>query len=189
VTEAPPKTSRAERARLTQEGILAVALRLFAERGYDATSLQDIADEMKLTKAAVYYHFPTKVEILQALAEPFYVAMSAVIEAAADLGTRRARIDAMAHGFVDVMLSQRAVMSVLDSDPVMHGQMKAAKTMDDLQARGIQVLYGDHPTPDHLLAVAAVAGLADAVSVLHELSDEEIRVVLVRAVKRLIPER
>lgn len=43
-----------------QEQLLGIACRLFARRGYEGTSLRDIAEEAKITKAALYYHFPNK---------------------------------------------------------------------------------------------------------------------------------
>ncbi|MFI5843924.1 TetR/AcrR family transcriptional regulator [Catenuloplanes sp. NPDC051500] len=48
----------------TRDRILQVALRLFADNGYAATSLQKIADELGVTKAALYFHFKTKEDIL-----------------------------------------------------------------------------------------------------------------------------
>lgn len=51
----------------TRERILDVALDLFTERGYDGTSLREIAEELGLTKAALYYHFESKEDILLAL--------------------------------------------------------------------------------------------------------------------------
>jgi AcrR family transcriptional regulator len=51
----------------TRDRILAVALRLFAENGYAATSLQKIADELGVTKAALYFHFKTKEDILKGI--------------------------------------------------------------------------------------------------------------------------
>jgi len=48
----------------TKERILEVALRLFNERGYDKTSLREIAEELGITKAALYYYFETKRQIL-----------------------------------------------------------------------------------------------------------------------------
>ena len=53
-------SARAAQAERTRQQILETAQRLFTELGYDATSLQMIADEMGLTKAAVYYHFRAK---------------------------------------------------------------------------------------------------------------------------------
>jgi AcrR family transcriptional regulator len=57
----------------TRSRILAVASELFTEQGYEATSLREIADRLDLTKAALYYHFRSKDEILRALLEPFDV--------------------------------------------------------------------------------------------------------------------
>jgi AcrR family transcriptional regulator len=51
----------------TRERILDVALGLFVEQGYDKTSLREVAERLGLTKAALYYHFPSKADILMAL--------------------------------------------------------------------------------------------------------------------------
>jgi AcrR family transcriptional regulator len=55
----------------TRAQLQSVALELFAQRGYDSTSLREIADRLGITKAAVYYHFRTKDEILASLIEDF----------------------------------------------------------------------------------------------------------------------
>jgi TetR/AcrR family transcriptional regulator, cholesterol catabolism regulator len=49
---------------LTREGILEAAARIFSERGFHATSMQDIADAVHLQKASLYHHFSSKQEIL-----------------------------------------------------------------------------------------------------------------------------
>src|ERR1700735_5051389 len=48
----------------TRERILDIALELFTEQGYDKTSLRDIAERLGTTKAALYYHFKSKSDIL-----------------------------------------------------------------------------------------------------------------------------
>ena len=48
----------------TRERILDVALELFNDRGYDKTSLREIAERLGITKAALYYHFDSKEDIL-----------------------------------------------------------------------------------------------------------------------------
>lgn len=60
-----------ERRTNTREQIRTVALEMFAERGYDRTSLREIAEQLGVTKAAVYYHFKTKEDILVSLLEDF----------------------------------------------------------------------------------------------------------------------
>jgi AcrR family transcriptional regulator len=47
-----------------REAILDVALELFNEQGYEKTSLREIADRLGVTKAALYYHFEKKEDIL-----------------------------------------------------------------------------------------------------------------------------
>jgi AcrR family transcriptional regulator len=51
----------------TRTRILDVALDLFVEKGFDGTSLREIAERLGLTKAAIYYHFASKDDILMAL--------------------------------------------------------------------------------------------------------------------------
>jgi AcrR family transcriptional regulator len=65
----PGRRGEAERpdAGSTKERILDVALELFTEKGFDATSLREIAERLGVTKAAIYYHFASKDEILMAL--------------------------------------------------------------------------------------------------------------------------
>ncbi|MEV7420484.1 helix-turn-helix domain-containing protein [Streptomyces sp. NPDC089919] len=48
----------------TRQRIQDVALELFAEQGYEKTSLREIAEKLEVTKAALYYHFKTKEDIL-----------------------------------------------------------------------------------------------------------------------------
>ena len=52
---------------MTREDILEAAARIFGEKGFDATSMQDIAEAVHLQKASIYYHFDSKQEILTAI--------------------------------------------------------------------------------------------------------------------------
>lgn len=53
----------------TRQRIQDVALDLFAEKGYDKTSLREIAEHLDVTKAALYYHFKTKEDILRSVVD------------------------------------------------------------------------------------------------------------------------
>jgi AcrR family transcriptional regulator len=68
-----------ERRRNTREQIRNVALEMFAERGYAGTSLREIAERLGVTKAAVYYHFPTKEDILASLLQDYLVQLDELI--------------------------------------------------------------------------------------------------------------
>ncbi|WIB78279.1 helix-turn-helix domain-containing protein [Curtobacterium sp. MCPF17_002] len=65
-TDAPDRGTRrtgAETRRRAQQ----IALELFTEHGYEATSLRRIADVLGINKASLYYHFPSKEAILRSL--------------------------------------------------------------------------------------------------------------------------
>ncbi|MGW2331165.1 TetR/AcrR family transcriptional regulator [Streptomyces sp. NPDC001700] len=51
----------------TRQRIQDVALDLFAKQGYEKTSLREIAEQLDVTKAALYYHFKTKEDIVLSL--------------------------------------------------------------------------------------------------------------------------
>ncbi|MFI5533700.1 TetR/AcrR family transcriptional regulator [Kitasatospora sp. NPDC051853] len=53
----------------TRGRIVEVALELFSEQGYQETSLREIADRLGVTKAALYYHFKTKDDIVHGIIE------------------------------------------------------------------------------------------------------------------------
>nr|WP_208865660.1 TetR/AcrR family transcriptional regulator [Streptomyces viridochromogenes] len=64
----------------TRQRIQDVALGLFAEQGYEKTSLREIAERLEVTKAALYYHFKTKEEILVSIFEDLTKPIEELIE-------------------------------------------------------------------------------------------------------------
>ncbi|MEM8529304.1 MAG: helix-turn-helix domain-containing protein [Chloroflexota bacterium] len=76
----------------TRERILAVAARLFAERGYAGTSVRDIAAELGIANPSIYYHFKSKGDLLvELLTEPLKRVEVAALEAEQLSGEARAR--------------------------------------------------------------------------------------------------
>ncbi|MEV6777680.1 TetR/AcrR family transcriptional regulator [Streptomyces syringium] len=63
----------------TRQHIQEVARDFFMERGYEKTSLREIADELGVTKAALYYHFRTKEDILVSLFSDVGIALDELI--------------------------------------------------------------------------------------------------------------
>lgn len=53
----------------TKEKILGTSLRLFAERGFEAVSVRDIADDIGIGNSALYKHFENKQEIMEMLVD------------------------------------------------------------------------------------------------------------------------
>lgn len=81
----------------TRERIQQVALDLFGEQGYEKTSLREIAERLEVTKAALYYHFKSKEEILESVLEDYLSEVEALLDwaeaAPTDATTRRELID------------------------------------------------------------------------------------------------
>lgn len=65
--------ARNKHPEVTVNKILEVSQRLFLERGYDHTKIQDIADELGMTKGAIYHHFESKEEIMNKLGETMFI--------------------------------------------------------------------------------------------------------------------
>jgi AcrR family transcriptional regulator len=62
-----PEPEEVEQPVSTRDRILDIAMDLFIDQGFDKTSLREIADQLGFSKAAIYYHFASKDEILLAL--------------------------------------------------------------------------------------------------------------------------
>ncbi|MCY0905194.1 TetR/AcrR family transcriptional regulator [Arthrobacter sp. H14-L1] len=64
----------------TRAQIQTVALRLFADHGYEATSMRAIAEQLSITKAALYYHFASKEDIVRALIAAMLVRTAELVQ-------------------------------------------------------------------------------------------------------------
>lgn len=97
----PPEVERG----LKPEAVLAAAKKLFMERGYGATSMDDIAKRAKVGKATVYEHFQNKEELFAAVVARECRGHSALVEALnAGDGDLRARLVRFARVFLDVLI-------------------------------------------------------------------------------------
>jgi AcrR family transcriptional regulator len=96
-----------------------VALDLFTERGYDATSMRDIAASLGLSPGAFYHHFPSKEAVLVALCQPLIEGMARFAEEASkdhDLGV------AMREPYLVVILEPRRLLQLVTADTSVYRQ-------------------------------------------------------------------
>ncbi|WP_030490395.1 TetR/AcrR family transcriptional regulator [Micromonospora chokoriensis] len=119
----------------TRERIKAVALELFTEQGYEKTSLREIAERLNVTKAALYYHFKSKDDIVASFVEDRLEQMDALTAWAesqpATLATRRELIsryaDTMFGGEMPSVMrffeQNQTVLKSLASGQQMRGRM------------------------------------------------------------------
>jgi AcrR family transcriptional regulator len=185
VTPVKGMSARAAQAERTRQQILETAQRLFTEHGYDATSLQMIADEMGLTKAAVYYHFRAKTDILRAAMQPGIQRLKALLDEAAALRGRRARIEHLVNGFVDFLIRNRHYAVMASTDPAAKRD-KLDSESAVMRQRALTLLFGDNPTGTERLCFNAMFFIPECLPDLADLTDDELREALQTTMLRML---
>ena len=173
----------------TRARVLDVALRLFAEHSVAGTSLQMIADELGITKAAVYHHFHTREELLSTLVEPAVEEMRGLLDAAAAHRTPHARAEHMLTGFVDLAIRHRRLTAILSSDQAIAGLLKAQARYEELVERPLALLGGTLPDPaGRINATVALSGIASTAGndLLGDLDDDTMRKLLIQTGRRIL---
>src|SRR2546422_3753885 len=97
----------------TQELILAAALKLFADRGYAATSVQDIVAAVKVTKPALYYYFGSKAGLYQALVDFAHDERFRLMQKAAERSDTVAdKLVEISHALFEFLRNNRELMRI-----------------------------------------------------------------------------
>jgi AcrR family transcriptional regulator len=167
-----PAPRRDGRSTDTRERIREVALGLFIRQGFSRTTLQDIADQLGLTRAALYYHHPSKDHLIASLVQPAKDDIDAFLEQA-DPSTPTREVLA---GFFDLNYRHRHVFLALIRDPTGLGSVDAEGWVTQLASRAQQLLAGDEPTNQRRMrAVVAINGLSRCATVLTDIPHDELR--------------
>jgi len=179
----------------TRGQIRAAALDLFTKQGYEPTSLREIADRVGITKASLYYHYPSKQALLLALVEPLVREWRDLAAAAVAQPPTTANRRAMVAGYLDMMIGHRPVASMLTRDAA--ATVPAlAPLIGDLNEvfRSVQTwLAGPDPTNrDRIRAHATLETIGAALSaagMLPDVTDAELRETLLEAALAVLPDR
>ena len=148
----------------TRARLIDAAIELFQQHSFAGTSLQMIADELGVTKAAIYYHFHSREQLLTAVVEPIYRQLEIVVEDAESLRSVSARADAMLCGYAEMAVRHRALVSVLGGDPSVIRQLSSQPGWAELIERQMNLLADVEPGPGGLVkAAVVVGGIAGAV--------------------------
>jgi AcrR family transcriptional regulator len=99
---------------ISQQAVLDAAVTAFIEHGYDATSMGLLSSRLGLSKAAIYHHFPAKVELLRAALNEALDALEGVLlESGATTGSAEARLAYVLRGAVHVLVGKLPYVTLL----------------------------------------------------------------------------
>ena len=104
---------REEISAYKRERILEEAVKLFYERGFSGTTLDDIAGKLGVTKPFIYSHFRSKVELLESICRPtIEMSLEAIADAAQRPGPATDRLFDGVVNFAKVVLRRQAYIAV-----------------------------------------------------------------------------
>lgn len=102
---------------MSRENLLAISARLFAKGGFEATSMRDIAGKAGMLAGSMYYHFPSKNELIASVYEAGVTEIGAAVDAAvARARTPWSRLEAACVAHLDALLADRAHAAVMTAD-------------------------------------------------------------------------
>ncbi|MFC7545934.1 TetR family transcriptional regulator [Plantactinospora sp. GCM10030261] len=172
---------------MTRQRILAVAAALFAERGYRATSMQEIADRIGITKAALYYHFAAKQDVLHELTGPVLDELEQTLNEAEAAGDAEAVRWRAIEAFLDVFLRHRDTLLMLVRDLTLLAQAPVGDRFRAAIALANTLVSGPRPTlAQRVRAAQVVAGLTDPVVLFRDVEPARLRRLILGGSRALL---
>ncbi|MCR6482294.1 TetR/AcrR family transcriptional regulator [Amycolatopsis sp. OK19-0408] len=162
----------------TKQRILDAARDLFATQGVQRTSLQDIADRLGITKPALYYHFPSREDLVRSIIQPLLDDGEKFIlaaEARAETPVRE-----LIEGFFDFNYRHRAPVIMLLAEMPTLADLGLIDKVLGWRKRLTELICGPDPTLDQAArAVLALGGLQDVCMQFPDAPLEELRTAAV----------
>jgi AcrR family transcriptional regulator len=164
----------------TKKRIQAVARELFAEKGVQKTSLQEIADRLGITKPALYYHFPSREELVRSIVQPLIDAGQEFLERREQAPERDAR--ALLEGFFDFHYEHREDMLLVLTEMTTLAELGLIDVVLEWRARLTRLLFGTEPTLQQATrGVMALGGMQDCTMQFPDVPQDELRTATVEA--------
>lgn len=140
-----------------REELLDAAIDAFVERGYEGTSVADLAQTTGLSKAAFVYHFESKEELLFELAEPLLDALDLV----ADRHERTAEVELriLLGEYLAVLRAHRQIVEWLDGDKSILNHGDLGSRLDLNNRRMHELLAPGRPTKVNRAQASAILGM------------------------------
>jgi AcrR family transcriptional regulator len=149
----------------TRARIQEVAVALFAEQGYEKTSLREIAERLDVTKAALYYHFKSKEDIVRSLVEDYFGQVDGLITWARTQPASAATRSEILRRYVGIVAEGDEVFRMLHQNQAAVASLAAAKNRGELFRERMSSLIGlltgpAAPLDERLRAAMALGGVS-----------------------------
>ena len=165
-TLAHDPADKAEQAHVSRRGdtrarIQQVALELFAEHGYERTSLRDIAERLGVTKAALYYHFKSKEDIVRSFTEVYFCRIDALIAWGREQPAGARTAQELLDRYITIVFESGEVFRFLErNQATIHGTEDGKHRFTQFRPRLaslMEIITGpDAPTRSRIRAAAAI---------------------------------
>jgi AcrR family transcriptional regulator len=171
----------------TRARIRQVALELFAARGFEKTSLREIADRLGVTKAALYYHFPSKDALLESQVAPLLDEVDALLDDGEALRAGVPRQREFLERYLDLLLGHRALIGWLVNDVAVLAH-PAVGLRARAQAQRIQALLGGDAVDlaERVRVTAALGALNSGVANFPGTPSDDLRAPLLAAARAVL---
>jgi len=151
--------------------VLAVAVELFNERGYDGTSMRDLAGRLGIAKSAIYHHVTGKEELLSLALDRALSGLSAVLARTRALdGPAITRLEHLIRGSVDVLEAELPYVTLLlrvrGNTEVERAALERRRAFDRFAAELVQAAARDgdiRPDADALVTARLLFGLVNSI--------------------------
>jgi AcrR family transcriptional regulator len=176
----------------TRSRVQKVALELFAEQGYEKTSLREIAERLGVTKAALYYHFRSKEDIVHSFTDDYFAEIDALLDWAKDQPRNDAARREILDRYVGIVLGGSEVFRFLEQNrasvQAMEPKERFARFRGRLDALVDLIAGPDAPLRDRVRATTAVLSVGATCHVyLQQVDDpDKLRAIVLEITTDLI---
>lgn len=184
---APPRTDPVLSP--TKQRIVEAAVTLFAERGIHGTSLQDIADSLGVTKAAVYHQFKTKESIIMAAFGDALARIAGAVDEAETQADPAGAAGTLVAAMVELAVEKRASFRTLQGDPELARLLMADQDLRGLLDRQERMYLVGKDGPESRVRAALVASALGATAthrLVADIDDQTLNSILTAVARQIL---
>src|SRR4051794_27377784 len=139
-----------------KQRVVDAATRIFAEKGYAAASMRDLAADLRMQAPSLYSHFPSKAELLQACLEPLMQQADALLAKAPPVPVSDAQVLQWLTAYIKNNAQHRAAATLLMTDQAVRAELSSRVMQQSRRLSAMLELFG---SPDRLTTVSLLGAI------------------------------